>query len=101
MMVGDIAKQPPAERADQKSRSKHHRGVELLHDRIGARKKGRCKIKRERGIRVKVIPLDEIADRADENCFHPAFDVSNIKLAVGAQLCNLVRHVWSLADWNE
>src|SRR5581483_4958965 len=94
MMVGDIAKQPPAERADQKSRSEYHRGVELLHDGIGARKKGRCKIKRERSIGVEVIPLDEIADRAYENCFDPAFDVLNIEAVVSTQLCNLFRHLW-------
>jgi hypothetical protein len=67
VMIGKIAEQPAAERTHQKAGGEEERGVELLHHRIGIGKERAGEIERERRIGVEVVPLDEIADRADED----------------------------------
>src|ERR1700731_8798 len=94
-MVGDIAEQPAALRAHQESCGEQHRGVELLHHRIAIWEKGGREVQRERRIGVKIVPLDKIADGADENRLHPALDVMDIEMVVGAQTCSLLGHVCS------
>src|SRR4051794_7356949 len=66
-MVGEIAEHPAAERPHDKTDRKQHRRVELLHHRIGVREEGGREIKREGRVGVEVVPLDQIADRADED----------------------------------
>jgi hypothetical protein len=78
--VGDVAEQPAAERPHQEGRGEQHGGVELLHHRVALRKERQREVERERGIRVKVVPLDEIADRADEDRLDPALHVGEVEL---------------------
>src|ERR1700722_8144559 len=94
-MVGDIAEQPAAQRAHQEGRSEQHGGIELLHHRIAVWEEGRSEVQCERRIGVKVVPLDEIADRTDEDRLHPALDVMDIEMVVGAQTYSLFGHVCS------
>src|SRR6202020_2219531 len=94
-MVGDIAEQPAAQRAHQEGRGEQHGGIELLHHRIAVWEEGRSEVQCERRIGVKVVPLDEIADRTDEDRLYPALDVMDIEMVVGAQTYSLFGHVCS------
>jgi hypothetical protein len=61
-MVGEMAEQPAAERAHQKSGREQQSRIELLHDRIVTGEKRIREVERERRVSVEVIPLDQIAD---------------------------------------
>ena len=50
-----------------KPNGEQERGVQLLDDRIVPGKNDTGEIQRERRIRVEVVPLDQVADRADED----------------------------------
>ena len=67
VVVRQIAEHPAADRPHDEARRKQHRGVELLHHRIGIGEKGRREIKREGRVGVEIVPLDQIADRSDED----------------------------------
>src|SRR5579859_6465751 len=94
-MVGDIAEQPAAEWANQEGRGKQHGGIELLHHGIAVREERRSEVQSERGIGVKVVPLDEIADGTDEDRLYPPFNVMNIETVVSVRSCSLLGHVCS------
>ena len=64
------AEHPAAERSDQKAAGVDRGTVEQLRGGIVVRKEQRREIDRARGIRVPVVPLDEIADRAAEDGAH-------------------------------
>src|SRR5580704_13303566 len=67
MMVGQVAKQPSAQRTHQESQCEKKPGVKLLHQRIGIREESASEIERKRRVCVKIIPLDQIARRTDED----------------------------------
>ena len=75
VMVGEVPEQPPADRTHHEAGGKQQRGVQLLHNRISAGEERLGEIERKRGVRVKVVPLDQIADRPDEYRFQSATDV--------------------------
>ena len=79
-MIGKVAEQPAPNRTNDETESEQDRGVELLNDRVAAWKERARKIQRKRCVRVKVVPLDEIADRADENGSEPTPDVAQIEV---------------------
>src|SRR6185312_17275923 len=60
-----------------------YRGVELLHDRIAVREECRREIQRKRGVGVEIVPLDQIADRADEDRLEPPLHVLDVEMIVG------------------
>src|SRR5579863_4395669 len=91
-MVSEIAEQPSAKGTHQEGCSEQHRGVELLHDRITVREESRRKVERESGIGVKIIPLDQIADRADEDGLYPPLDIVNVEMVISARDCSLLSH---------
>ena len=55
------------------------RGVQLLDDRIAAGEERAGEIEREGGVGVEVVPLDEVADRADEDRLQPAPHVGDVE----------------------
>src|SRR5262249_24430198 len=60
---------------------------ELLHDGILARKERTGEIEREGGINVKIIPFDEVADRADEDGLQASLYVGELQVIVEAGRC--------------
>ena len=93
-MIGEVAKQPAAERAHEERGGEQDRRVELLYDRIALGKKRRREVKRERRVGVEIIPFDEVADRADEDRLDTAFHIGEIELIV-CRACGLICHVRS------
>ena len=78
-MIGKVAEQPATNRTNDEAESEQDRGVQLLNDRVGAWKERARKIQREGRVRIKVVPLDEIANRADENRSYPSADICEIE----------------------
>jgi hypothetical protein len=76
--IGQMAEHPAAERAHQEARSKQQRRIELLHHLVAIREERLGEIQGERRIGVEIVPLDEIADRADEDRAQPALHVGDI-----------------------
>src|SRR4051795_3695649 len=99
-MIGDIAEQPAAQRPHQEGRREDDGDIQLLDDRIVAGKEGGSEIERERGIGVEVVPLDEIADRADEDRLDPALGVGDVDV-VGGRSGYLLSHVRPLRVFGE
>ena len=66
-MVGEVAEQPAADRPHDEAEREEDRGVELLDDRVAAGEERAGEIEREGRVGVEVVPLDEVADRADED----------------------------------
>src|SRR5262245_58378956 len=75
VVIREMTEQPAAKRPDQESDREQHRRVQLLDDRIAAWKKRGGEIQRKGRVGVEVVPLDEIADRTDENGFEAAANV--------------------------
>jgi hypothetical protein len=67
-----MAEQPATQRAGEEARCEQHRGVELLHRFIAFGEEGLGKIKGKRGVSIKVVIFDQIANLTDENGFQPA-----------------------------
>lgn len=65
-MVGEMPKQPPAERTHQEAGGERDRRVELLYDGVLRGEERRREMQRESGIGIEIIPFDEIADRTHE-----------------------------------
>ena len=80
-MIGEMAEQPAADRTHDEAEREQDRGVQLLDDRIGARKERAGEIEREGGVGVEVVPLDQIADRPDEDRRQPAAHVGELELS--------------------
>ena len=74
-----MTEQPSANRPDDEAECEQDRGVQLLDDRIAAGKERAREIKGKGGVGVEVVPLDEVADRADENRFQPPADIREIE----------------------
>jgi hypothetical protein len=81
MLIGEITEQPSAQWPYEKTRREQQRGVELLHHGIGVREEGSGEIERKRRIGVEVVPLDQIADRADEDRLDAAPHVGEVEVA--------------------
>ena len=67
MVVGKVAENQPADRPHDEADGEQDRGIELLNNRIVTWEKRVGEIQREGRIRVKVVPLDQVADRPDED----------------------------------
>jgi hypothetical protein len=78
-VIGKMTEQPSANRPDDEAECEQNRGVQLLNDRIAAWKERACEIKGKGRVRIKVVPLDEIANRADENRPYPSADICEIE----------------------
>ena len=81
-MVGQVAEHPAAERPHQEAGREQHGGVELLRHGIAAREERAREIQRERRVGVEIEPLDEIADRADEDRLEAAAYVGKVERGV-------------------
>ncbi len=71
-LVGDEAKDVTADRPHQKADGEHGSGLEKLGGLVALGKKRRREIQRRESIGIKVVPFDEIAGGATENCPNPA-----------------------------
>ena len=89
--IRDETEQPTAQWPHQEGCRKQHGSVELLHHRIAVREECRREIERERRIGVEIIPLDEIADRADEDCPDPAFHIGDVEMSA-TSIYGLIGH---------
>ena len=76
-----MAEQPAANRTHHEADREQDGGIQLLNDRVAAGKEGRGKIQRKCRVGIEVIPLDQIADRPDENRPYPAGDVGEVRFA--------------------
>ena len=74
-----MAEEPPAYGPDDEAEREEDGGIQLLNDRVAARKERAGEEQRERGVGVEVVPLDEVANRADEDRFQPPADVGEIE----------------------
>ena len=83
-MIGHVPEQPSANRPNDEATGKQHRCVQLLDDRIGARKEGRGEVQGKGGVGVEVVPLDEVANRADENRLDAT---AHVRRGVGGNRC--------------
>jgi hypothetical protein len=61
-MIRKLTEHLSAQRPHQEAAGEYHRGVELLYDWIDVWKERAREKKREGGISVEVVPLNEIAD---------------------------------------
>ncbi len=77
VMVGEVPEQPATDRPHHEASSKQQRGVQLLHNRIAPGEERLGEIERKRRVRVKVVPLDQIADGPDEYRLQSALDVGH------------------------
>src|SRR5690349_1305330 len=77
-----MSEQPAAEWAHQETGGEQHGGVELRDHRIAVREEQMREIKRERRVGIEVVPLDQIADGADENRLQAATYVGRIERLV-------------------
>jgi len=74
-MVGEVSEQPAADRPHHEADSKQDRGVQLLQNRVIAGEERIGEIERKCGVRIEIVPLDQISDRSDEYRLQPAADV--------------------------
>src|SRR6185295_18154078 len=65
---------------------------ELLHDRIALRKECRREIQRECGVGVEIVPLDQVADRADEDRLDAPLDIADVEMVGCRRLYDLIGH---------
>src|SRR6185436_18733388 len=82
-MIGKMAEQPAANRPDDEAKGKQNGRVQLLNDRISARKKRIREVEGKRGVSVEVVPLDEIANRAHEDRAQSTADIGEVERFVG------------------
>ncbi len=75
-MVGKVSEQPAADRPHHEADGKHDRGVQLLNYRIISGEERLREIQRKGGVRIEVVPLDQIPDGTDEDRLQPAPDVA-------------------------
>ena len=80
--VGDITENPAAQGAHDEARGKEQRRVELLHNRIAIGEECLGEIEGERGVGIKIVPLDQIAHRANENRLEPAPYVAQVNSGI-------------------
>src|SRR3984893_6846085 len=80
VMIGEMAEQPSADGTHDKTDRKQDRCAQLLHHRIVAWKERAGEIECKRRIGVKIVPLDKVAGRTDEDRLHAAPHVSELKL---------------------
>ena len=92
VVVGEMAEQPAADRAHDEAEREQDGGVQLLHDRIVAGEERAGEIEREGRVGVEVVPLDQIADRADEDRLDAAAHVGEIEM-LALTLCQSRCHV--------
>src|SRR5437773_8482466 len=74
-MVGQVSEQPAADRTHDEADRKQNGSIQLLDDGIVAWKKRSCKVERKCRVDIEVIPLDEIAHRADEDRLQAALNI--------------------------
>ena len=79
VMVGKVAKKPATDRPNDEAEGKQDGRIQLLDDRVAARKERTGKKQGEGGVGVEVVPLDEVADRPDEDRLQPATDVGQLQ----------------------
>ena len=81
-MIGKMPEQPTADRPYDETNCKQHSGIQLLYDGIISGKKGTGEIQRECRVCIKIVPLDKITDRPDENRLEPAPYIGNLEAVV-------------------
>jgi glycosidase len=81
-VIGEVPEQPTSDRSQNEAEREKHGGVELFYDGIVSWKERIGEIERERGVNVKVIPLDEIPDRSNENGLDATPHIGKSKVAV-------------------
>ena len=80
VMIGKMSEQPAADRPHDKADCKENRGIQLLYDWCIAGKERAGKVQRKGRIRVKVVPLDKIPYRSDEDRLQAAAHIGEPKL---------------------
>src|SRR5207249_7524171 len=75
VMVGQVSEQPAADRTHDEADRKQNGRIQLLDDGIVARKERSREVERKCRVDIEVIPLDEIAHRADEDRLQTALDI--------------------------
>src|SRR5207247_638626 len=75
VMVGQVSEQPAADRARDEADRKQDGRIQLLYDGIVARKERSRKVERKGRVDIEVIPLDQIAHRADKYRLQAALDI--------------------------
>jgi hypothetical protein len=74
-VVGEVSEQPAADRPHHEADSKQDRSVQLLQNRVFAGEERIGEIERKRGVRIKVVPLDQISDGSNKDRLQAAADV--------------------------
>jgi hypothetical protein len=87
--VREVAEQPAADGAHDEADGEQDSGVELLHDGVVAREERAREIQREGRVGIEIVPLDQVADRADEDGLHPALDVGDVQVVVSGGCSHL------------
>src|SRR5262249_62093158 len=67
-MIGKVPKHPPADRAHNKTNRKKNSGIQLLNNWIITGEERVGEIECKGGVRIKIVPLDKIPYRPDEDC---------------------------------
>src|SRR5262245_27798592 len=67
-----MAEQPAPDRPYDEPDRKQDRRIELLDNGVVAREEGVGEVEGEGGVDIEVVPLDQVAHRADEDCLDPA-----------------------------
>ena len=83
--IGNLSEDHRAQRSDDKAEREEYCRVQLLNDWIVTRKKEMREIKRKSGVRVEVVPLDEIADRTNENSLAAPTHIERCARCAGRQ----------------
>src|SRR5439155_26288724 len=81
-MIGKMPEQPTADRPYDETNCKQHSGIQLLYNGIISGKKGTGEIQRECRVCIKIVPLDKITDRPNENRLEPAPYIGNLKVSL-------------------
>src|SRR5262245_66033052 len=92
-MVGEMSEQPAPDRSHDKAYGKQDRGIELLYDGIFTRKERTREVEREGGVGVEIIPLHQVANRADENGLEPSAHVGSLVEMILAKGGRCRRHL--------
>src|SRR5215831_11462085 len=78
-MIGEVSKQPAADWPHDEADRKHDGRVQLLNNRVVSRKERIGEVERKGRVCIEVVPLDQIADRADEDRLQSTAGVGQAK----------------------
>src|SRR5438128_5989294 len=81
-MVGEMAEQPSPDRTHDETDREQDSRVQLLDDRIVAGEERGREIERECRIGIKVVPLDQVPDRTDEDRLEATAYIGELKMVV-------------------